>query len=1424
MKRKKFFNKENKNFLQMFLTGLIPSGVIFVVNLIQFFPLSIQLAYIIPVIFVSGKSKKSHSVLIALLTTIFIVSEIFFLSQFANIEQNFSAAAIILIIWLIALFAFKRKSAEEKTIQLHKLFESAETAVVGLDKNIIITAWNLGAERLYGISAKDAMGRFFEQIVNAEGEEKSASVFIRRLKDNDSFVYESVHSAAGGEKFTAECSVISLKDDSGKVKGYFLNIRNVTDKKTTKDFVESEERFKFISDNSGDIYAVVDNEGKFLHINPAFKKLLGYDFEALKNRTFLSLINLNDIEEHKDWKEFPRTELRITKSSGGYIWVEGYSHNVTWKGGDAVLIVCHDNTDNKRIQEAYIKSEKRFRLAVDNFPNAFIIYDSERRYQYINSFGIGLLGKSLENYFGKKDEEIFPENVTKNYLPQLIKCYETKSVQVFENQLSFNGQGHDLILIYVPYLNSKNEVEQVFSYSYDVSERKKAEQLVIAQKERTELLVEIFREISEVSLDYDSVLNTIVNKIANIIGDGCLIHLISNDGMVLNPAVVSLKGEYSDAIKDRILQIKSTKGPTPLWKVIQERKPILLDKVIPSEFKKSVSPEYHEILDMFNISGVIMLPLIYHSEVIGTMTLARNEREKPYSSEDLVFAEAVAHRAALAIGNSKIYLHRLKEIEERKKIEFQLKSQKHRTEVLAQLSKQFTEAGLNYSAVLDLIAKRTSEILGEGCMLHILSKDEHYLQPSSLYHENKDVVRKLLKMYASSPQKSDEGLLGLAVKSGEPIFIPYVEKEKFENLVKPEYRDYLGSLDIKSYMAIPLRAQGVIIGTMCVFRSKEVYYSFEEFDFAVAISDLAALAILNSRLYNEKIYEIEVRKHTENKLNEQKHKAETLYNLSKSFSEARPNVETVLNIAVEKIAQEYNSICIIHLVGNENQYKIGAFSHGNKSAKKRLEKINSCGICKTNPLYVDRVLECHTVVVEEINGDNDFQKQNCNLLNGLEVKSGHIISVPLKAHNKMIGVLSILRESGNEEEVPNKTPEDQKFLSEIGERIAYAVLSAQLHSDVISEVEERKLIEEALLHQQNLLKKVLETIPVGVWVVNDKGQVIVANDASEELWEGKKYSTNYFLKDYSGFNIESNEKLKLHDWPLSQALDNGETTINKVLEIECFTGKRKIILNSAAPIYDKHKKIIGGVSVSQDISDIKKIEANLKSALEELQRSNKELEQFAYVASHDLQEPVRMVNSFSKLLIKRYGKSLDNDAADFLKFITEGASRMQLLITDLLKYSRVGSQTKESSEVNLSDLLKSVISDLQFAIEESNAIVTYENLPLIKADPIQMRQVFQNLISNAIKFKNGTPPQIQISAEKCNGEFLFKFKDNGIGIAPEFYNKIFIIFQRLHEREKYPGTGIGLTVCKKIIERHGGKIWVESEPGKGSTFLFTIPE
>jgi signal transduction histidine kinase len=327
----------------------------------------------------------------------------------------------------------------------------------------------------------------------------------------------------------------------------------------------------------------------------------------------------------------------------------------------------------------------------------------------------------------------------------------------------------------------------------------------------------------------------------------------------------------------------------------------------------------------------------------------------------------------------------------------------------------------------------------------------------------------------------------------------------------------------------------------------------------------------------------------------------------------------------------------------------------------------------------------------------------------------------------------------------------------------------------------------------------------------------VAQTAEEFTDLVRKNSYDVILADYKLPNwngMESVEILRREQLDIPVILVSG--ALGELTAVEC-------IKQGAADYVLKDHLARLPASLRRAMRE-KKLRADHKQAQEELARSNRDLEQFAYVASHDLQEPLRMVATYTQLLAERYRGQLDDSADKYIHYAVDGALRMQVLVQDLLTFSRVGRQGADLQSTDCNVVVDTAVQNLKAAVDETGAQVTHDHLPRVLADGSQLLQVFQNLIGNALKFRGPEPPVLHVSASKKGREWVFSVADNGIGIAPEHAETIFVIFKRLHTRAEYPGSGIGLSICKKIIERQGGRIWVESQPGQGSTFKFTLPD
>ncbi|HEX2977056.1 MAG TPA: ATP-binding protein, partial [Bacteroidales bacterium] len=371
---------------------------------------------------------------------------------------------------------------------------------------------------------------------------------------------------------------------------------------------------------------------------------------------------------------------------------------------------------------------------------------------------------------------------------------------------------------------------------------------------------------------------------------------------------------------------------------------------------------------------------------------------------------------------------------------------------------------------------------------------------------------------------------------------------------------------------------------------------------------------------------------------------------------------------------------------------------------------------------------------------------------------------------------------------------------------------------MISDITEVIKVGSDLKKTRRRLENALKTGNIGTWEFNSRSGEISWDKRTQEIFKTQNLKVS----------IENVDK-KIHedDFPhVKQVFSNLFTTGENgdaIFRTRPVSGKCNYVLAKAIVHKDRKGRSTGMSGVVFDVTDMKEgAERTLIELNEALLKSNSDLQQFAYVASHDLQEPLRMVSSFTQLLQQKYHDRLDEDANEYIHYAVEGSKRMYELINSLLAYSRVQSRARESTLVNMNSIVEKVIANLNLIITEKDALIEYGHLPTIFADSNQMIQLMQNLIENGLKFSNGKP-HITIACQKKKNHYIFSVKDKGIGIEPQYFERIFRIFQKLHSGEQYPGTGIGLAICKRIIDRHGGRIWVNSEPGSGSEFFFSIP-
>ena len=408
---------------------------------------------------------------------------------------------------------------------------------------------------------------------------------------------------------------------------------------------------------------------------------------------------------------------------------------------------------------------------------------------------------------------------------------------------------------------------------------------------------------------------------------------------------------------------------------------------------------------------------------------------------------------------------------------------------------------------------------------------------------------------------------------------------------------------------------------------------------------------------------------------------------------------------------------------------------------------------------------------------------------------------------------------------------------------------------LVRDITERRIAAEALQRSKIQFQVLIQNLNTGVALVDDKGNFNVVNPAFMRMFglDSDLDILNVNSQDWSRWEVygEDNKLLDVDEHPVRKAAITRKPVENQLVHVRNPGNNRFVwMLVSAEPIFNK----VGDISMiictyydftarkmdeqhKQELLDKEKhlteelkisnielmeVQDELNDTIKQLELSNRELEHFAYIASHDLREPLRMITSFLQLLERRYNDKLDQDANEFIGFAVDGAKRLDHMINDLLRYSKITSQNREITPVNLENVLEEVLTNLKVPIEENKAIIAYDTLPVINGDEQLFVRLFQNLIGNAIKYRSQEHPNIHISGVKEKNQYLISIKDNGIGISPDYLDQIFTIFKRLHTHDEYEGTGIGLAIAQKIVNQQGGQIWAESELGQGTTFYFTL--
>ncbi len=728
---------------------------------------------------------------------------------------------------------------------------------------------------------------------------------------------------------------------------------------------------------------------------------------------------------------------------------------------------------------------------------------------------------------------------------------------------------------------------------------------------------------------------------------------------------------------------------------------------------------------------------------------------------------------------------------------------------------------LELNEVLERVSHRSIEILGaEDCIIFNLDDDGFRLIPLiSLNSEYQDQI-------FSADVTVDNSLTGNAIKQKHGIILNHSEASPNGYQIPGTPKE-----QTEHILSVPFVTDGEVSGAMCVSRPN---LPFNENDLSLAetLAMYAAIALKNARLHHNLKYEIVERRQAQNKERKIATELAFLSQAAIQFVEPDTKIEIYKLITKDLLSclddgivimlsySTHNNACIksiecrgnyfnkfiqnldhdpVGLYGDVNQSNLSVLLTGKLTIGCPVDKLDLSNSIRSRLITAANDIDCHSI---------GFAYDN-------ELLASAILITPQDYKpntgliNTYVNQASIALQRRRVEQELNNS--EQRYRS-IFQTTAAAILELNIEEAIkLIQISGFNDLKELIAHYH----KNPDTRDQFLAMM----KIVDCNNSAVKLFEAEDKTA--LLKLLNNNTRENNEK-EILDAILTKLIAGREQFTAEV-QIITVTNKRKHVLLHYTQPPDIETADHHLLSLT-DVTELKHIQHKLQEYTRELERSNQELEQFAYAASHDLQEPLRMVSSYVRLIEKEYKNQLDEEADLMIDFAVDGAKRMQALINGLLQYSRVGTQGKKFTTVDCDQIITDVLKNLKLAIEENQAVIKYDKLPVITADDVQIAQVFQNLIGNAIKFRGELPPVIYISCRQTENYSFFSVRDDGIGIKSEHTARIFDLFQRLHTREKYPGTGIGLSICKRIIERHGGKISVKSKPDDGSEFTFSLPK
>lgn len=1156
---------------------------------------------------------------------------------------------------------------------------------------------------------------------------------------------------------------------------------------------DSESRFRLLAENSSDLIARYSPQGRCLYASPASLPVLGYTPDELVGRLVYDFVYADDLEEtlsfHEGRTDLPSTYQLVARArckDGSIVWLETTGHTIRDERGEIIEFhtSSRDVTARRQAEEALRQSEERYRELIENSIDLIYQTDSEGRFTFFNKTAMRLMKYSREELLGLKYFELIDPNYRaaacrfyhRQFARKIVDTYYEYPTLAKDNTTVWFGQN--------VHLQIENEHVVGFeAVARDITARKIAEEKQLKMSQGLSAVLNCADELLLIP-DLDSLIKRAIELGRERLGlERCAIFLVSPDlEQVRGTFGTNRFGTTTDQRREQIAMHGHWQGqfaPVPAgqrWGVLEDYPLVEWDG--------------HQSTLIGKNGWVAVTRIESASRPIGSF---HNDAGLSERALDEAQQEIVA-----------VYCSLLGNIIERKRGEEALVQARDQLELRV---RERTAELARANAVLEAeVAERkraqeSQQALTEGLKAVLISADELLAMPDldslmrravELGHERLRLERCAVFLYSPDGQQmigaygiNSDGAL-VAQHDNISGFLPIDWKRNTANLNGARWNISEGPLkDWRHGREVSIGRSGWSAETQIQSARGTLGVMYNDTAMSGAPVNPTQQELV--ALFCSLLGSILERKRAEELLRQ----SEERFRL---VTEAMPQI--IWTAQPDGTLDYYN----------QRWYEYTGLTTASTA------NWDWQGI-----LYTEDMPAClerwrHSLGTGEIfEAELRFRRHDdiyrWHLIRALPLHDsrGEIVSWvgTCTDIDDQKGITEMLRRSRDELEAT--VVERMREISE-----ANHVLHA--------EINERKQAEIALRDSDERFRAFMNNSAVAAFMKSAQGRFIYVNDTlcrrfnvNPEDWLGK---TNFeVMAPEVAAAVTENDRQVLASDQVRQLLEVVPTP----------DGQSRYWLVNKFPLRDAGgQKYLGGIAV--DVTEQKRAEAELQLLTEELKRSNAELEQFAYIASHDLQEPLRVVVSFLQLLEKRYGEQLVGDGKEFLDYAVDGSRRMQRLINDLLDYSRVGTRSKRFAPVNIELALKNALLNLNVAIEESAAEVTFDALPTVPGDASQLTRLFQNLIANALKFHDVTPPRVHITANEREGEWLFSVRDNGIGIAPEHRDRIFAVFQRLHTRAEYPGTGIGLAICRKTVELHGGHIWVASQAGEGSTFFFSLPK